>query len=96
MSSTWTVADLFCGAGGLSSGFLDAGFDLLHSIDNVAAAVRTHNANLGPHAICADVSEDTDLPAVTVIAGGPPCQGFSSAGLRRAGDQRNTLVSCFA
>jgi DNA (cytosine-5)-methyltransferase 1 len=35
------------------------------------------------------------LPA-DVIAGGPPCQGFSSAGLRQAGDYRNTLVRSFA
>jgi DNA (cytosine-5)-methyltransferase 1 len=96
MSSTCTVADLFCGAGGLSRGFLDAGFALVHGTDHNKAAVRTLNANLGPHAICADITEDTDLPDMTVIAGGPPCQGFSSAGLRRAGDQRNTLVSCFA
>ena len=41
-------------------------------------------------------SDNTDLPHVDVIAGGPPCQGFSSAGLRRAGDRRNTLVSVFA
>ena len=33
---------------------------------------------------------------MSVIAGGPPCQGFSSAGMRRTGDKRNTLVACFA
>jgi DNA (cytosine-5)-methyltransferase 1 len=96
MAPNWTMADLFCGAGGLSRGFADAGFKLVCGMDNDAAAVSTHNANLGEHAVCRDINEDTDLPDVTVIAGGPPCQGFSSAGLRRAGDRRNSLVSCFA
>ncbi len=96
MSAKWTVADLFCGAGGLSRGFRDAGFELVCGIDHDQAAVRTQSANLGNHAVCRDIAEDTELPEVTVIVGGPPCQGFSSAGLRRAGDGRNTLVSCFA
>jgi DNA (cytosine-5)-methyltransferase 1 len=92
----WTVADLFCGAGGLSTGFRDAGFDVVHAIDHDAAAVRTYNANVGRHAVLGEVTEEAEVPDVAVIAGGPPCQGFSSAGLRRAGDARNTLVSCFA
>ncbi len=96
MSSPWTVADLFCGAGGLSLGFREAGFHLLRGVDSDEVAVRTHNANLGNHAVQQDITEDLDIPDATVIVGGPPCQGFSSAGLRRAGDKRNTLVSCFA
>lgn len=96
MASRWTVADLFCGAGGLSHGFRSAGFDLVCAIDSDEAAVGTHRQNLGDHAVCRSISEDVDLPEVAVIAGGPPCQGFSSAGMRRAGDSRNTLVSCFA
>lgn len=96
MISRWTVADLFCGAGGLSAGFRAAGFDLVQCIDNCEAAVRTHNANLGAHAFQQAITENTELPETAVIVGGPPCQGFSSAGLRRPGDRRNTLVSCFA
>jgi DNA (cytosine-5)-methyltransferase 1 len=96
MPSRWTVADLFCGAGGLSKGFQDAGFELACGLDNDEAAVGTHRANLGNHAGCQNITEDTELPRVDVIVGGPPCQGFSSAGLRRAGDKRNTLVSGFA
>jgi DNA (cytosine-5)-methyltransferase 1 len=92
----WTVADLFCGAGGFSMGFRDAGFELVCGIDNHEAAIRTNGMNLGGHAIKQDITEDTELPDSTVIVGGPPCQGFSSAGLRRSGDVRNTLVSCFA
>jgi DNA (cytosine-5)-methyltransferase 1 len=96
MGSPWTVADLFCGAGGLSMGFREAGFDLVCAVDRSEAAVRTYNANLGAHAVRQEITEEIDLPDVHVIAGGPPCQGFSSAGLRRSGDRRNTLVSCFA
>ncbi len=96
MASCWTVADLFCGAGGLSQGFQRAGFELVCGIDNDPPAVETYRANLGDHAVCREIAEYTELPEAAVIAGGPPCQGFSSAGLRRPGDSRNTLVSCFA
>lgn len=91
-----TVVDLFCGAGGLSLGFTEAGFRTVLAIDNNPAAVATYRANLGDHIARQDITEDTELPPATVIIGGPPCQGFSSAGLRRAGDRRNTLVACFA
>jgi DNA (cytosine-5)-methyltransferase 1 len=96
MASAWKVADLFCGAGGLSMGFREAGFGLVYAVDNSEAAIQTYNANLGTHAVRQDITEGTDLPDVHVLAGGPPCQGFSSAGLRRWGDRRNTLVSRFA
>ncbi len=96
MRQRLTVVDLFCGAGGLSMGFQVAGFDLLWAADNNEAAVRTYRANLGVHAVCQSIREDTEPPEAVVITGGPPCQGFSSAGMRRPGDKRNTLVTCFA
>lgn len=91
-----TLVDLFCGAGGLSLGFATAGFRPIRALDNYPAAVETYRKNLGEHVACEEVTEETDLPTATVIAGGPPCQGFSSAGMRRVGDHRNTLVACFA
>lgn len=91
-----TAVDLFCGAGGLSAGFVAAGFQLVAALDNNAAAVETYRRNLGPHAFPQTITEDLPLPSATVIAGGLPCQGFSSAGLRMPGDGRNTLVTCFA
>lgn len=91
-----TVLDLFCGAGGLSWGFTNAGYEILHAVDNDPVAVRTYQTNLGPHVVCKNAAEPLALPATAIIIGGPPCQGFSSAGLRRAGDVRNTLVGQFA
>lgn len=91
-----TVVDLFCGAGGLSLGLARAGFTILRSMDHFDAAVDTYRVNVGDHVEAAEIHDGLELPAATIIAGGPPCQGFSSAGQRRLGDARNTLVSVFA
>jgi len=91
-----TVIDLFSGAGGLSWGFKTAGFKFLLSIDHNATAIDTYQSNLCHGALCGEITESTKLPRADVIIGGPPCQGFSSAGLRRANDHRNTLVGVFA
>lgn len=96
MQLPFTVLDLFCGAGGLSLGFKQAGFDLIYAVDNNLTALRTYNTNFESHAIELDLSNKLDMPPATVIIGGPPCQGFSSAGLRKSADHRNSLVSSFA
>lgn len=89
--------ELFSGPGGMSLGFTEAGFEVVQAIDINEAAVQTYRANIGTHAAVGDLTEDPDLArGADVITGGPPCQGFSSAGLRRQGDHRNTLVSRFA
>ncbi|HJR06134.1 MAG TPA: DNA cytosine methyltransferase [Pyrinomonadaceae bacterium] len=90
-----TVIDLFCGAGGLSLGFIQAGYKVALAVDNNEAALKTYATNLGTHSINHDLSDEIDQPTPTVVVGGPPCQGFSSAGLRKANDFRNSLVSCF-
>jgi DNA (cytosine-5)-methyltransferase 1 len=91
-----TLVDLFCGAGGLSLGFQLAGFRLVYALDNWKPAIDTYRANIGGHVVDGDITEFTGIPACTVIAGGPPCQGFSSAGKRRGDDHRNSLVTVFA
>jgi DNA (cytosine-5)-methyltransferase 1 len=92
----YKVIDLFCGAGGLTLGIQQCGFQVCFAIDHDPAAVETYRRNLGDHVICGEVSETLSIPAADVIVGGPPCQGFSSAGPRRPGDQRNSLVGVFA
>lgn len=95
-SSPFTVVDLFCGAGGLSLGFHRANFTVLKAIDAWKAAIDTYSTNLGGHASLENISTTTELPVATVFSGGPPCQGFSSAGRRSEDDERNSLVSVYA
>lgn len=84
-----TAVDLFCGAGGLSLGLSDAGFDVVLGIDNDPRALETHAHMFAGVSCSLDLGDDevvTDLIArlrqlrPTLIAGGPPCQPFSRAG----------------
>lgn len=96
LTTTLTVVDLFCGAGGLSLGFVRAGFTPILALDSEHSAVETYRRNLGDHVHQARVDADTVLPNSNVIIGGPPCQGFSSAGMRKPGDPRNGLIAVFS
>jgi DNA (cytosine-5)-methyltransferase 1 len=96
MQPVTTVADLFCGAGGLGLGFRTQGFSIVWAADAFLPAVETYRRNIGDHVEEVRLNWDTVLPPCDIIIGGPPCQGFSSAGLRKPGDARNTLVAVFA
>jgi DNA (cytosine-5)-methyltransferase 1 len=100
-----TVIDLFCGAGGLSLGLRQAGFRICAAFDNDPAAIETYRSNLGTHGTQVsiyDLTPDAVMSAAglargecDLLAGGPPCQGFS---LQRRGprsDTRNNLVLQF-
>lgn len=94
--------DLFCGAGGLSCG-LAANFDVRAHLDHWPPAVSTLNTNFEEQREPVDIAEMTaaELRAMaggtpSVIAGGPPCQSFTSAGRRDATDHRATLVGVYA
>jgi len=95
-----TVLDLFCGAGGLSKGFEQAGFRILAGNDNWKVAVETFRQNHpGAEAISGDVTKKAVQDEiirlvdrnVDVIVGGPPCQAYSLAGTRNPNDPRGKL-----
>ena len=100
----FSVLDLFCGCGGLSLGFNQAGYETLLGIDSWEDAIKTFNRNhQNPNGIVAnliDVSpeeiyEKTGIKNVDIVIGGPPCQGFSIAGKRVIDDERNKLYKSF-
>ena len=101
--SELNAVDAFCGAGGLSYGLAEAGFAVDYAFDNNAKAIDTYKNNIGQHAEVADADElsgslirrKTDTHAFTLLAGGPPCQGFSVQRRGSATDVRNDLIFQF-
>lgn len=102
----YNVIDLFCGCGGFSHGFSQAGFNVLLGIDMWNDAIVTYLKNHpGSKAINDDITNvtpNTLLQAagvtaeeVDVIIGGPPCQGFSVSCKRLIDDPRNKLYKSF-
>jgi len=106
------IIDLFCGAGGLSEGFSRAGFQVVAAADLDPTALRTlalNHPSVPPEGLLGGDIRELDRRLfgklvgrrrLDVLAGAPPCQGFSSAGFRskstrngyRAiGDERNYL-----
>ncbi len=104
MGNKPNIIDLFCGCGGLSLGFEQAGYNILLGIDVWEDALKTFRHNhKGSNTLCADLStlspeevnQKINGEKVDVIIGGPPCQGFSIAGKRIVDDERNKLYQSF-
>ncbi len=102
-SASMGFVDLFSGAGGLSLGLAQAGFRKLLSneIDRDASATIRRNFPDSLHLECpieqVRIGAALDLKPgeLPLLAGGPPCNGFSVAGYRRPGDARNKLGDYF-
>ncbi len=98
--------DLFAGAGGLSLGLRRTGFDVICAVELDASASTTYRRNLGNHVASVDITTlspralrrrlGLDVGELDLIAGGPPCQGFSIQRRGGAQDQRNSLIHRFA
>ena len=94
---------LFAGAGGCSLGFREAGYDIRFATDIDRDAVESYGQNfIGTPCEALDIRELGPEPILErvglrageldILLGGPPCQGFSSAGMKSCDDPRNSLV----
>ena len=96
------IVDLFCGCGGLSLGFQNAGFDIVAAYDKWQSALSVYKMNFTHESKILDLSNIEE--SVTEIAskqpdmiiGGPPCQDFSSAGKRDEDNGRGDLTVSYA
>jgi DNA (cytosine-5)-methyltransferase 1 len=100
------AVDLFAGAGGLSLGLEQAGYEIAAAVeyDPIHAAVHEFNFPYGK-TFAADVSTITGDQIreqsqigdreIHLVAGGPPCQGISMIGRRAIDDPRNSLLKEF-
>ena len=109
MSNRPVAIDLFSGCGGMSLGLEAAGFDIAASveIDPIHSLVHHYNFPYGG-TICQDIAKLSSQELLTavknkgfstdidILAGGPPCQGYSYMGLRALDDPRNQLVFEYA
>lgn len=97
--------DLFCGAGGMTAGFKEAGIKSVLGNDfNESACITFKANNPEVQVMCDDITdknvkqniiEIAKEQKVDMICGGPPCQGFSYAGKRFIDDPRNQLFKDF-
>ena len=101
-----TLVDFFCGAGGLSLGFLQTGFNVKLANDIEDVCIETYKYNhpelpsekliQGDIKLIVDNIEDYISEPIDIVVGGPPCQGFSSANRQRViDDPRNKLYKYF-
>ena len=99
-----TLVDLFCGCGGLSKGFELAGYNVIAGLENDKHAILTWSKNHSGIPILGDITKKEikeklirNVKSVLmnstldILAGGPPCQGYSPAGWRQNSDPRNLL-----
>lgn len=101
------MIDLFCGAGGLSLGFIQNGFitSLANDIEPCCVDTYAHNHPDTPrkNIVLGDINEVINnidnlmrFKNVDVVVGGPPCQGFSMANRQRLiDDPRNKLYKSY-
>lgn len=86
-----TVLELFAGCGGLALGFKNAGFRTMLAVEWDAHACDTLRANITDRVAQCAIEEVDTFPLADVVAGGPPCQGFSNLGEKVPYDPRRQL-----
>src|SRR5262249_24113005 len=94
------------GAGGLSLGLQAAGFRTQYAFDFDRYAIETYRNNISAAVECVDAGNILAAEVLrrhglvrgecVLVAGGPPCQGFSQQGIGNLDDRRNSLVLWYA
>ncbi len=107
LSNKPTIVDLFCGSGGMSLGFSQAGYRIVFANDIEPSCIETYTYNhpeVDPTKVVLGDIQDFALTVqnytqntyVDIVIGGPPCQGFSLANQQRLiDDPRNKLYKEF-
>lgn len=95
------VVAVFAGAGGMSLGFCQAGIKPMLAAEIDGYACKTYSAALDQAPLQIDLSDSDAVRSfvrscgkdeIFAVIGGPPCQGFSTAGTRDQDDPRNRLI----
>lgn len=104
---SYQFADLFCGCGGMSLGLIDAGFTDVVAADFWDVAMKNYlsypklaktnfyQTNMFNENERMELIDTIKAAHIDLLAGGPPCQGFSTLGKREEKDTRNTLVGSY-
>lgn len=95
MTERFTMIDLFAGAGGMTLGFQQAGFQPILAVEKEPDFAATYAENFGPHVLTRDIADIVEEGGIRtkadVVIGGPPCQGFSNLTGNRADDPRRAM-----
>jgi DNA (cytosine-5)-methyltransferase 1 len=91
--------DLFAGAGGLSIGLHQAGVEVICAVEYDKHAAKTFAHRFPEAKVFSQDVRTVDLSPyrgkVDIVCGGPPCQPFSSGGLRNAADDERDMIPAF-
>ena len=96
------AVDIFAGCGGLSLGLINSGIEVVAAFDNWQPSIEVYALNFKHPIVKQDLSlisesiEEINTYKFDILAGGPPCQDFSSAGKRNVNGGRADLTYSFA
>lgn len=101
LKNYFKVVDLFAGCGGMTLGFIKAGFDVVAAFENWKEAADIYRKNFDHPLHEEDLGDPDVVRSIKsynpdIIIGGPPCQDFSSAGHRNESLGRADLTYSFA